>query len=1145
MRGAYLAVLTVLAVAPCVPAPACAAELARVRPVASPAQVARLARLGLPAPLAARPEELRVQAERERRWRAMPDLLSAPGVDWSPAAQRRVGWRPASRAARDPRAALLRAAGTAAEGAPDTVRIAFLRIDFRTDRGGAASSGDGHFDLSGPDTNAVPIDPPPRDRTFFQRHLEALSRFYAATSYGRVVVVGDVWPRDPRGAYSVSDMADYGPWKFSQEIYGAAVHMFRDMMFAADSQSRALGDPIPWDSYDRFDLIHAGSDLQDDVRGDSPEDIPSFTIGVADTDVVIFPDSTNRPIDRASIIPEFSAQDDYYGAINGVIAHENGHNCFGFLDVYDIETGYPVVGYWSLMDSGNLVGARVTLKDGTEIFATGLLPPSVDPWQRSFTTDALAFPEVDYGAGATALANSERNPDMRRVTLSSDEYLLLENRWLAPADTVQLDQDSTTHVVLGPKSPDRYEYDALLPGSGILVWHVDESVIPYSTSLRVNADYGLNTNHQRYGLSVVEADGLGDLGDPGSPYFLGAPFDPWFASDNAVLSDSTLPNLVPHTGTRPHRRIDFLDDPARVMHFSAERAWELPGWPVSADFPPGGPLLLAVDADGDGYPDVAWAGGRDSVDVLEDGVARRVVNPDANALFAVSRYGLGVNGPFSLPFAHLDRRPRPELAALARGDSGAFFAVATYPAGADTSSPGGRVWLLDHLGQALPGWPPPLGTPVLTPPVIGGRYPDALVFVGCADGLVYALRLDGTIAGDFEIAPPHSGAIAGRLAVADVDGAWRVAAGFTDGWVGVTTFTPTAPTGAPEGARAAAPGPDPGWPVRVAVDSTFTPDFLWIPLDGARPLTTSAAGAAGSGEVCGAGVPALVVHDADRLWAFCPGGAGLAGWDHTFGDTLVAGLGAGDPDGDGLPEVLTQSVHSALAFVNRTGYPSPGWPKRGTVEDLRTGSPPLALDVDDDGASEIVGMNASGIVAALRADGHTPAGWPLASGSGATGAPVAADLDHDGTLDLVVPDRLGRLYAYTLPVPAADPVATSWPMLGGDPGRTSALAPLATPVAPAPSAGPLVRGSLKAYPNPARRHPVSFGFRLSEPGDVEFRILDTSGHEVASFSRPGLQGENVQVWDPGALPAGLYLARLRFRGVTSEHVEVMQLGVLR
>jgi hypothetical protein len=225
---------------------------------------------------------------------------------------------------------------------------------------------------------------------------------------------------------------------------------------------------------------------------------------------------------------------------------------------------------------------------------------------------------VDYGGAPTALANVERHPDVRRVTLSSDEFLLLENRWLAPADTVELDQDSLTHVILGPKRPDRYEYDALLPGSGVLVWHVDDSVIPYSTSLRVNPDYGFNTDPDRYGVSVLEADGLADLGDPGSPYLFGAPFDPWFASNNAMLSDSSFPDLLPHTGTRPHRRLEFLDDPDTTVHFTARRAWEREGWPVEAKFPPGGPLLLAVDADGDGRREVCWAGGPDSTVMLPD-----------------------------------------------------------------------------------------------------------------------------------------------------------------------------------------------------------------------------------------------------------------------------------------------------------------------------------------------------------------------------------------------------------------------------------------------------------------------------------------------------------------------------------------------
>jgi M6 family metalloprotease-like protein len=79
---------------------------------------------------------------------------------------------------------------------------------------------------------------------------------------------------------------------------------------------------------------------------------------VDDTDRVVFADTTLRPIDRVAFVPETINQDQAYGALHGVIAHENGHNFFGFGDVYDIETALPVVGLWSLMDSGNVVGGR-------------------------------------------------------------------------------------------------------------------------------------------------------------------------------------------------------------------------------------------------------------------------------------------------------------------------------------------------------------------------------------------------------------------------------------------------------------------------------------------------------------------------------------------------------------------------------------------------------------------------------------------------------------------------------------------------------------------------------------------------------------------------------------------------------------------
>jgi hypothetical protein len=267
------------------------------------------------------------------------------------------------------------------------------------------------------------------------------------------------------------------------------------------------------------------------------------------------------------------------------------------------------------MDSGNLVGSLVVLPDQSEIFATGLLPPSVDPWQRSFTTTPpIPLNEVAYG-DTFALRSSERHPDLKRVSLTSDEYLLLENRYQAPADSVELDQADSSRVVLGPKKPDRFEYDALLPGGGVLVWHIDESVIPINEftfpcdTARANPGCGFNTDPRRLAISVIEADGLNDLGDPNSPFILGSPSDPWPQPLSYALGDSTVPNLLPHIGTHPHIRIDFLSSQDSTMTLAAFRTWQLPGWPRPAPFPPDGPQPLAIDLDGDRLAEVLWAGG--------------------------------------------------------------------------------------------------------------------------------------------------------------------------------------------------------------------------------------------------------------------------------------------------------------------------------------------------------------------------------------------------------------------------------------------------------------------------------------------------------------------------------------------------------
>ena len=1100
-----------------------------VRPVTRPEAAESAARRRLPsrgAPMtAAEAQQVQRLQARHREALAIKRAVmpEGRGIDYSSSASRRSGWR-----SRPGRAAQPAGARGVVVAEPDTIRMAFLRIDFLADRGGSASSGNGRFDLSGPDTLLPPIDRAPRNAAFYRAHARALERYIAAQTYGRTILEVDVWPAEEDSAYHCTDLADFGPWTFGPEVYRAAVDMFRDMFFAADTQSAQRGDRIPWEKYDRFTVIHAGGDLQSDVRQDSKEDIPSFTVFLADTDCVVFADSAqwnlDRPIDRASFVPETVNQDGYYGALNGVITHENGHNLFGFLDVYNIDSGYPVCGYWSLMDSGNLVGSRLMLNDGSEIYAIGLLPPSVDPFHRNFMGDGMDIRTPAWGE-TLAIRSNQRHNVFYKLPLSSDEYVVLENRWLAPTDAVRLDADSVTRVILGPKEPDSLEYDALLPGGGILAWHVDESVIPFERSLRINPDYGMNSRWSRQGMQIIEADGLDDLGDSGSPYLLGSPLDPYQRSVNASLSDTTMPNLRPNTGSRPHLRVEFLDDADSTMHFRALRTWALPAFPVVAHFPPGGPVPLAIDADGDRLLEICWAGG--------DTIA---AHGDSTSLFAVRTNGQGLAGP-SHAFATLDRKPLPVLAAAAIGDPDlgygpSVFAVTTMAdAAADTL--GGRVWLLSHLGVALAGWPVRLPAHATTPPVLAGVWPNLVVFVGAANGRVYAIGPDGAVIDSSGIA--LGGPAAGRLAfwqgppalqtsaaagAAASDTSW-IAVGSAAGQVAVLRYDGALHLQA-------------GWPRTLAGGAA--PEFLWLRMGGE--------GAYGEG-VCARGEPTLVANVLDRLWAFCPAGEPLPGWGASLGDSIVPGLAAGDPDGDGFPEVLVQTVRSGVAFVNRDGRPAPGWPRPSTSEDLRSASPALALDVQGDGRPEVVVLNGSGLLAAMRPDGHVPEGWPLATGAGAAGALLAADLDRNGTLDLVAPDRDTLLYAYSLPVLAGSPVASPWTMLGQGPGRTSALPAVSTPSPAAAAAGPLERGSLKAFPNPARRSPVTFAYTLSEAARAEFRILDSSGHEVASFTHEGSRAENSVVWDPGALPAGLYLARIKFSGPGGAQVGIVPVGLIR
>ena len=347
-----------------------------------------------------------------------------------------------------------------------------------------------------------------------------------------------------------------------------------------------------------------------------------------------------------------------------------------------------------------------------------------------------------------------------------------------------------------------------------------------------------------------------------------------------------------------------------------------------------------------------------------------------------------------------------------------------------------------------------------------------------------------------------------------------------------------------------------------------------FPRDAGGPITQSATQATLDG------APAVVVVAGEQVTAFRADGGAPRGFPFGLGaDEAASGAPAvADMDGDGRPEVAVVTLSGKL-FLWADGRVAPGFPvKLGAT--ARTGA--SFADVDGDGRPEVLAGDESGKLHAFKKNGEEARGWPVSLGAAVsstastsrfagtrvlavgcadgrvhvldlatrgerpgfplvtgfevTGAPAFADLDDDGSMDLVVGSQDFKLYAVDgegRPLPGF-PVSTGYriyesPAIGdldGD-GRLDVVF--------ASADGNLYAVNRQGEPLPG--FPARVGARLfGGPviGDVDRDgrpdvVVVTSDGQVAALSAEGkpLDGfpTRLDVADLGATPLLLDLAQ--------------------
>jgi hypothetical protein len=456
-----------------------------------------------------------------------------------------------------------------------TLNIIAVMVEFQPDTN-RFTSGNGTFEpgsipyLEDPGTS---IDALPHDRGYFEARLEFVKNYYETLSGGRLAVQYHVLPE----VYRLDNkMEFYSPVGENPDL--SPLGNLANDVWQQVQQDGAL--PVSVSSHENtaFVLFHAGVGRDVELTGTTlnktPQDIPSVYLSqnalsrlLNDPSFSGFEiDNGNLLVNNTLIVPRTLSRsgEDVAGnpfvlplSANGLITAQIGSH-LGLPDLFNTDTGESGIGRFGLMD-------------GAGIFSyNGLFPPELSAWEKlrlgwakPFTIDANRNHLISLPA-----ASFRQSESIAKIPISSREYFLVENRHRDPessgvtltirrtdgtyteqtfsnSDTEFTYQEAGFDELLEPGViVDASNYDFSLPGGsdderelngGILIWHIDESVIEQKLG-----HSGINNNPDRRAVNLQEADGAQDIGRPITSGLFqneanGSAFDFWWNGNNATV----------------------------------------------------------------------------------------------------------------------------------------------------------------------------------------------------------------------------------------------------------------------------------------------------------------------------------------------------------------------------------------------------------------------------------------------------------------------------------------------------------------------------------------------------------------------------------------------------------------------------------